>query len=62
MPKKENVLNIDEFKKEMVNICRENSLYPPDQIAVLPEFPRVNTKIQKYKIRQDLKDNKLKLC
>ncbi|KAF7632256.1 hypothetical protein Mgra_00008324 [Meloidogyne graminicola] len=63
VPKKENVkLNIAEFKKEMINICRENQLNPPEQLAVLPEFPRVNTKIQKYKIRQDLKNNKLKLC
>ena len=77
VPKKENALNIAEFKKEMVDICRENrvclfiknffqflflKLDPPDQLAILPEFPRVNTKIQKYKIRQDLKNNKLKIC
>uniref|UniRef100_A0A1I8AW31 AMP-binding domain-containing protein n=1 Tax=Meloidogyne hapla TaxID=6305 RepID=A0A1I8AW31_MELHA len=62
VPKKENTINVGEFKKEMIDICRENRLDPPDHVAVLPEFPRVNTKIQKYKIRQDLKNNKLKIC
>uniref|UniRef100_A0A914KL57 AMP-dependent synthetase/ligase domain-containing protein n=1 Tax=Meloidogyne incognita TaxID=6306 RepID=A0A914KL57_MELIC len=61
IPKKENALNVAEFKKEMIDICRENRLDPPEQVVVLPEFPRVNTKIQKYKIRQDLKNNKLKI-
>ncbi|CAK5043408.1 unnamed protein product [Meloidogyne enterolobii] len=61
----------------MIDICRENrvrfflilknflvfkfKLDPPEQVVVLSEFPRVNTKIQKFKIRQDLKNNKLKI-
>jgi hypothetical protein len=34
---------------------------PPEQLAVLPEFPRVNTKIQKYKIREELRAQRLKI-
>ena len=36
-------------------------LYEPEKIAVIDEFPRVNTKIQKFRLRQLIRANVLAL-
>jgi len=46
-------------KSELINLCRENNLSVPEQFAIAADFPRVNTKIQKYKIREQLRAKKL---
>uniref|UniRef100_A0AC35F488 AMP-dependent synthetase/ligase domain-containing protein n=1 Tax=Panagrolaimus sp. PS1159 TaxID=55785 RepID=A0AC35F488_9BILA len=53
---------VPEFlKTDLSTLCRNNNLYAPEKIAVIDEFPRVNTKIQKYKLRQLIRADLLAL-
>uniref|UniRef100_A0A915DED1 AMP-binding enzyme C-terminal domain-containing protein n=1 Tax=Ditylenchus dipsaci TaxID=166011 RepID=A0A915DED1_9BILA len=40
------------FKTDLSNLCRNDKLHAPDQFAIAADFPRVNTKIQKFKLRE----------
>lgn len=46
-------------KSELLNLCHENNLVTPDQFAIAEDFPRINTKIQKYKIREQINSKTL---
>jgi len=47
---------VPEFiRTDLTVLCRKNNLYTPDQFAIVGDFPRVNTRIQKYKLRDLLK-------
>uniref|UniRef100_A0A183BUC6 AMP-binding domain-containing protein n=1 Tax=Globodera pallida TaxID=36090 RepID=A0A183BUC6_GLOPA len=61
VPKSFNTTTVADLKQEMIALCREQKLNPPDQIAIVQDFPRVNTRIQKYKLRDDLRARKLSL-
>ncbi|KAL3098870.1 hypothetical protein niasHT_024625 [Heterodera trifolii] len=61
VPKSFNQITVADLKQEMIAICREQKLNPPEQVAIVKDFPRVNTRIQKYKIREELNARKLSL-
>ncbi|KAI6182755.1 AMP-binding domain-containing protein [Aphelenchoides bicaudatus] len=47
---------VPEFiRTDLTVICRKNNMYIPDQFAIITDFPRVNTRIQKFKLREMLK-------
>ncbi|CAD5207091.1 unnamed protein product [Bursaphelenchus okinawaensis] len=48
------------FMSELISLCRNNKLYAPDKFAIVDDFPRVNTRIQKFKLREMLKNNLLR--
>ncbi|KAI6178607.1 AMP-binding domain-containing protein [Aphelenchoides besseyi] len=58
VPKKKEV--IPQFIKTDLNaLCRNNQMIQPDKIAIVDDFPRVNTRIQKYKLREMLRAKSL---
>uniref|UniRef100_A0A7E4W0G1 AMP-binding domain-containing protein n=1 Tax=Panagrellus redivivus TaxID=6233 RepID=A0A7E4W0G1_PANRE len=53
---------VPEFiKNDLCQLCRNADVSLPDKVAVVDDFPRVNTKIQKFKLRQILNANLLTL-
>ncbi|KAH7702526.1 Protein ACS-16 [Aphelenchoides avenae] len=47
------------LKTDLSAMCRSKNVYVPDQFAIIDDFPRINTKVQKYKLREMLKQKKL---
>ncbi|CAI4222435.1 unnamed protein product [Auanema sp. JU1783] len=48
-------------RNELVDMCRNHRFAIPDQFAFVDDFPRVNTKIQKYRIRELVASGKISI-
>lgn len=55
--------SVDRFqiKAELQAICKNNKLEIPEKFAFISELPRINTKIQKYRLRQMILNGDLEL-
>uniref|UniRef100_A0A915BR36 AMP-dependent synthetase/ligase domain-containing protein n=1 Tax=Parascaris univalens TaxID=6257 RepID=A0A915BR36_PARUN len=50
----------DVVKSDIQSLCKNNGLPIPDMFAFVDDFPRINTKIQKYRLREMIKNGELK--
>ncbi|VDD89699.1 unnamed protein product [Enterobius vermicularis] len=58
---KSNSVDRFQIKAELQAICKNNKLDIPEKFAFVTELPRINTKIQKYRLRQMIESNNLDL-
>ncbi|TKR92703.1 hypothetical protein L596_007304 [Steinernema carpocapsae] len=47
--------HLDLLKSDLCSMCKNNKVRQPDAFAITGDFPRINTKILKYKLREMLK-------
>ncbi|KAI6241404.1 AMP-binding domain-containing protein [Aphelenchoides fujianensis] len=50
-----------EIKTDVIAFCRNNRLVQPDFVACVEDFPRANTRLQKWKLREWIKAKRLVL-
>uniref|UniRef100_A0AAF5Q4V4 AMP-dependent synthetase/ligase domain-containing protein n=3 Tax=Wuchereria bancrofti TaxID=6293 RepID=A0AAF5Q4V4_WUCBA len=58
---KNSQINIDIILTDLIALCKNNKLNIPAKFAIVDDFPRINTKIQKYRMRQMLENNEIQL-
>ncbi|VDO81952.1 unnamed protein product [Heligmosomoides polygyrus] len=48
--------NVAHVRQELVEMCKKHKFPVPDLFAFVHDFPRIHTKIQKYRIREKLRN------
>ncbi|KAK6009363.1 hypothetical protein OSTOST_25729 [Ostertagia ostertagi] len=51
--------NVAHVRSELAAMCRKHKFPVPDLFAFVNDFPRIHTKIQKYRIREQLRDSSI---
>ncbi|EYB90946.1 hypothetical protein Y032_0212g2253 [Ancylostoma ceylanicum] len=51
--------NISHVRSELVAMCKKHMFPIPDRFAFVHDFPRIHTKIQKYRIREMLREGRI---
>ncbi|VDN05381.1 unnamed protein product [Thelazia callipaeda] len=55
------VEKVDQILTDLISLCKNNKLIVPEKFAVVDDFPRINTKIQKYRMRQMLEKGEISM-
>uniref|UniRef100_A0A7I4XX06 AMP-binding domain-containing protein n=1 Tax=Haemonchus contortus TaxID=6289 RepID=A0A7I4XX06_HAECO len=51
--------NVAHVRSELASMCRKHKFPVPDLFAFVHDFPRIHTKIQKYRLREKLRDSSI---